>query len=189
MKEATVQDALQAYSIKRSTRQDEAIETRTVKVAHLASLSSRATSLGASSPAPSVVPMALHRKGAVRCMTVSDERAMEAALRFAGTPRSRWYSDAQNLIPLIHIGGIGGITDDEKIVPELATAAALVPAYMPRLLEGLLPQQQGPRQRRVVVFVVCGGTKAYLKDLEEYRDTVASWDREADLVYIDGAVV
>ena len=79
--------------------------------------------------------------------------------------------------------------DDEKIVPELATAAALVPAYLPGFLDGMLlpPQQEG--LTRVIVFVVCGGTKAYVKDLEEYRETVSSWDREADLVYIDGAVV
>ena len=84
VKEVTAPDALQAYSVKRSTRRDEGIEDRTVRVAHLASLSSRATSLGASSPSPSAVQMAVHRKGGVRCLTVSDERAMEAALRFAG---------------------------------------------------------------------------------------------------------
>jgi len=84
VKEVTVSDALRAYSVKRSTRQDEAIEDRTVRVAHLASLSSRATSLGASSPSASVVQMAVDRKGGVRCITVSDERAMEAALRFTG---------------------------------------------------------------------------------------------------------
>src|SRR5258706_6443242 len=53
--EVTVPDALQAYSIKRSTRREEAIEYRTVRVARLASLSSRATSLGASSPSPGAV--------------------------------------------------------------------------------------------------------------------------------------
>lgn len=84
VKDVTVPNALQAYSVKRSTRRDEAIEDRTVRVAHVASLSSRATSLGASSPSPSAVQMAVHRKGGVRCLTVSDERAMEAALRFAG---------------------------------------------------------------------------------------------------------
>lgn len=74
------------------------------------------------------------------------------------------------------------------MVPELATAAALVPAYTRGLIDGvLLPPQQGPT--RVVVFVVCGGTKAYLKDLEEYQEIVGSWDQEADIVYSDGAVV
>ena len=83
--EVFVPDALQAYSVKRATRRGAAIEVRTVRVAHLAGLSSRATSLGASAPAAGVVPMALHRKGGVRCVSVSDERAMDAALRFAGT--------------------------------------------------------------------------------------------------------
>jgi len=57
-------------------------------------------------------------------------------------------------------------------------------------MEGILAQGQGPK-RGVVVFVVCGGTKACLKDLEEYEGRVVSWawDREADLVHIDGAVV
>jgi hypothetical protein len=89
VQQTTVPDALQAYSTKRSTRRDEPVENRTVRVAHLASLSSRATSLGASSPSPSTVSMAVHRKGAVRSVTVSDERAMEAALRFTGTPHGR----------------------------------------------------------------------------------------------------
>ena len=76
-------------------------------------------------------------------------------------------------------------------MPELATAAALVPAYAPGLVDVLLPTDASHKKnkRRTVVFVVCGGSKAYLKDLEEYQETVVSWDREADLIYIDGAVV
>lgn len=186
MKEVVVPDALQAYSVRRAERQGAALEARTVRVAHLAALSSRATSLGASAPSAGVVPMALQRKGGVRCVSVSDERAMEAALRFAGTLMAV-ICNPQTLRPCgltMH-----AVADDEKIVPELATAAALVPGYMPGLLNGLLPPapQQGPT--RVVVFIVCGGTKAYWKDLEEYRETVNSWDREADFVYMDGAVV
>jgi L-serine/L-threonine ammonia-lyase len=95
VKEVRMPDALQAYSVRRSTRQDEAIEGRAVRVAHLKSLSSRATSLGASSPSASVVQMAVHRKGGVRCITVSDERAMDAALRFAGTWHHSWLSSLQ----------------------------------------------------------------------------------------------
>ncbi len=68
-------------------------------------------------------------------------------------------------------------------MPELATAAALVPAYTQRLIEGVLPQ--GPK-RGAVVFIVCGGTKVCLKDLEEYGEMAVSWDREADIVNIDG---
>lgn len=69
------------------------------------------------------------------------------------------------------------------MVPELATAAALVPAYTQRLMEGLLPPGQ---KRGAVVFIVCGGTKACLKDLQEYGEMAVSWDREADIVNIDG---
>lgn len=47
--------------------------------------SSRASgSLGASSPSPGVVKMALERKGGVKCVTIPDELAMQAAMDFAG---------------------------------------------------------------------------------------------------------
>ena len=55
-----------------------------VTVAHLASLTSKATSLGASSPSAAVVKMALEREGGTACVTISDEMAMESALSFAG---------------------------------------------------------------------------------------------------------
>jgi L-serine/L-threonine ammonia-lyase len=57
-----------------------------VAVAQLNHLASRASgSLGASSPAPAVVKMALERKGHVKCVTVPDELSMQTLLRFAGT--------------------------------------------------------------------------------------------------------
>lgn len=56
-----------------------------VNVAHLSKISSLATSLGASVPAPAVVKMALERPGGVKSVHVSDALAMEACLRFAGT--------------------------------------------------------------------------------------------------------
>ena len=55
-----------------------------VKIAHLPSLTSRATSLGASSPAAGTVRMALDRKGGVKSVCVEDELAMKAGLLFAG---------------------------------------------------------------------------------------------------------
>jgi L-serine/L-threonine ammonia-lyase len=56
-----------------------------VHYAHLKQLTSRATSLGASSPAPGVVRTALDRAGGVKCVNISDELSMMAALRFAGS--------------------------------------------------------------------------------------------------------
>lgn len=55
-----------------------------VTVAHLPALTSRATSLGASSPAAGAVRMALDREGDVQSVCVDDELAMQAALLFAG---------------------------------------------------------------------------------------------------------
>jgi L-serine/L-threonine ammonia-lyase len=45
---------------------------------------SRATSLGASTPAPAVVKKALTRQGGVKSVTVSDEMTMQAVLSLAG---------------------------------------------------------------------------------------------------------
>lgn len=58
-----------------------------VIVAHVKNLTSHATSLGASSPAPTVVKMAIERKGGVKCVSVPDEMAMYAADSFAGVLR------------------------------------------------------------------------------------------------------
>ena len=55
-----------------------------VTVAHLATLKSKATSLGASSPSAAVVRKALDRKGGVRSICIPDEMAMQAVLNFAG---------------------------------------------------------------------------------------------------------
>lgn len=55
-----------------------------VTVAHLSNLTSRATSLGASSPAAGPIRMALDRKGGMKSVYVDDEFAMKAGLLFAG---------------------------------------------------------------------------------------------------------
>lgn len=61
-------------------------EANGVFLAHLNSFSSRASgSLGASSPSPGVVKMALERKGGVKCVSVPDVLSMQAAVCFAGT--------------------------------------------------------------------------------------------------------
>ncbi|KAH9951361.1 tryptophan synthase beta subunit-like PLP-dependent enzyme [Amylocystis lapponica] len=83
-----------------------------VTVAHLAEITSRATSLGASSPAAGVVKMALGRAGGVQSVSVPDELAMQAALGFA---------------------------EDHKIIVELACSTTLTPAYKPALFDRLVP--------------------------------------------------
>ena len=55
-----------------------------VKVATLPRVTSRATSLGAITPAAGVVKMAVARPGPVHCVTISDELAMQVVGEFAG---------------------------------------------------------------------------------------------------------
>ena len=61
--------------------------------------------------------------------------------------------------------------EDHKMLVELACAAALSPAYNPALFRKLVP----PSGKRVtVVFIICGGFKISLEDMEDYRRIVAS---------------
>jgi len=55
-----------------------------VAIAHLNKIESRASSLGASSPAAGVVKMALEREGRVACVTVPDALSMQSTFLFAG---------------------------------------------------------------------------------------------------------
>ena len=54
-----------------------------VTVAHIAKLTSRISSLGATSPAPAVVKMALQREGGIKTASIPDELSMETLLSFA----------------------------------------------------------------------------------------------------------
>jgi len=54
-----------------------------VKIAHLKRLTSKATSLAATSPSPGVVNKALAR-ASIRCLRVPDEMTMRTACSFAG---------------------------------------------------------------------------------------------------------
>jgi L-serine/L-threonine ammonia-lyase len=61
---------------------------------------------------------------------------------------------------------------------ELACAATLTPAYEPGFIARLLEANGGPR---TVVFIVCGGFKISLKEMEEYR-TIVQQELEAGQV-------
>ena len=50
---------------------------------------------------------------------------------------------------------------------ELACSVTLAPAYKPTLFRTLVPQSDKPL---TVVFVLCGGVKVSLKELEEYKN-------------------
>ncbi|KAI0670605.1 tryptophan synthase beta subunit-like PLP-dependent enzyme [Trametes maxima] len=115
-----------------------------VTVAHLSTLRSKATSLGASSASAAIVKKALNRKGGVRSICIPDEMAMQATLRFA---------------------------EDHKTLVELACSATLAPAYKPSVFRRLVPVPE-TSQLATVVLVVCGGFKISLEDLVEYRRAV-----------------
>ena len=60
-------------------------------------------------------------------------------------------------------------TEEHKILAELACAATLTPAYEPGLMERLLGASDEPK---AIVFIVCGGFKISLREMEEYRMVV-----------------
>ncbi|KAL0580743.1 catabolic L-serine/threonine dehydratase [Marasmius crinis-equi] len=55
--------------------------------------------------------------------------------------------------------------EEHKMLVELACSTTLVPAYKSQLMNKLLPQ----RPDRTVVFIVCGGFKVSLSEMEETR--------------------
>ncbi|OBZ75685.1 Serine dehydratase-like protein [Grifola frondosa] len=64
---------------------------------------------------------------------------------------------------------------DHKMIVELACAATLAAAYRPILFEKLVPPSP-TGARRTAVFIVCGGFKITLREMEEYRRII-----EADM--------
>ncbi|KAL7283204.1 hypothetical protein ACG7TL_002631 [Trametes sanguinea] len=133
-------------SICEGSRTQEYCAEHGVNIAYLTSLTSKATSLGATSPSAAVVRMALDRKGGVKSVCVPDEMAMSAALNFA---------------------------EDHKTLVELACSATISTAYNLELFRRLVPEAQSNGQA-AVVFIVCGGFKVSLDDMEEYRRIVAA---------------
>lgn len=117
--------------------------THGVRVAHIAELKSKATSLGASEPSAGVVRAALDRAGGVKCVTVPDEVTMQLA---------------------------GAFSDDHKFLVELACSATLVPAYKPELVARLVPPTGA--EKKILVFIVCGGFKISQQDLVDYSEFV-----------------
>lgn len=118
-----------------------------VRIAHLRNITSKAASLGATSPAAAVVKMALERQGGVTCAKVPDEMSMATSCLFA---------------------------EDHKFIVELACAATLSAAYYPsffsRLLEASTRSTKSTAEKRTVVIIVCGGVKISLDEMKEYAE-------------------
>ncbi|KIK42267.1 hypothetical protein CY34DRAFT_805099 [Suillus luteus UH-Slu-Lm8-n1] len=130
----------------------EIVEEHNVAIPHMKALKSRAASLGASSPAPGVVRMALDRAGGIKCACIPDEMAMHTARLFG---------------------------DDHKILTELACATTLSPGYNREFLERILgpmfsalsPEE---RKEKCLVFVACGGVKISFEEMREFEEIVTA---------------
>ncbi|KAG1853425.1 tryptophan synthase beta subunit-like PLP-dependent enzyme [Suillus subalutaceus] len=143
----------------------EIVEEHNIAIPHMKALNSRATSLGATSPAAGVVRMAVDRAGGITCACIPDEMAMHTARLFG---------------------------DDHKILTELACSTTLTPGYNREFLlrilgptfSALSPEE---RKEKCLVFVVCGGVKISFEDMREFEEIVAAVQAQSYWrVQIDG---
>lgn len=110
-------------------------------MAKLSAITSEASSLGARSPAQTTVELGLTRRaqaaknpggfGGLTSVSVPDEVAMQATLGFLGQSLISNTRSNANIVPGI---------DEQKLLVELACGATLSPAYVPGLLDTLVPQ-------------------------------------------------
>lgn len=138
-------------------------EINEVHVVQIPAITSVASSLGASIPAPGAVKMALQRKGGVQCVLVPDALSMKTALSFAGLGGilDSWSFHSDYF----------ALPEDHKFLVELACSTTLIPAYNRRIFDQILPPKNDGK-RRTVVFVVCGGNKTSLKEMLSYPNII-----------------
>ncbi|KAG1842691.1 tryptophan synthase beta subunit-like PLP-dependent enzyme [Suillus tomentosus] len=130
----------------------EIVEEYNIAIPHMKVLKSRAASLGATSPAPGVVRMAVDRLGGIKCACIPDEMAMHTARLFG---------------------------DDHKILTELACSTTLTPGYNREFLLRILGPtfsalSSQERKEKCLVFVVCGGVKISFEEMMEFEEIVAA---------------
>ncbi|CAE6405402.1 unnamed protein product [Rhizoctonia solani] len=133
-----------------------------VTLARLPAITSEASSLGARSPSQTTLEIGLACPELI-AVSVPDTIAMQAVL---------------------------GFLDEQKLLIELACGATLSPAYTPGLLQKLLPKTL-EQPRPVVVFIICGGSKATFHDTEGYRNMLlgnAETHDARNLIMIGSAV-
>lgn len=111
------------------------------ELARLDTITSIATSLGATQVAQNAFVWGQHE--AVRNCVLSDAEAAMACVEFA---------------------------DDERILVEPACGVSIAPAYNGSLASSMFPELEPEEFAKLnIVIVVCGGSKATLQILEEYR--------------------
>ncbi|KAG2088683.1 tryptophan synthase beta subunit-like PLP-dependent enzyme [Suillus discolor] len=143
----------------------EIIEEYNIAIPHMKALKSRAASLGATSPAPGVVRMAVDRAGGIKCACIPDEMAMHTARLFG---------------------------DDHKILTELACSTTLTPGYNREFLLRILGPtfsalSSEERKEKCLIFVVCGGVKISFEEMMEFEEIVAAAQVQSYWsVHIDG---
>jgi L-serine/L-threonine ammonia-lyase len=154
-------------------------EEHQVAVPYMHTLTSRATSLGATSPAPAVVRMALDHAGGVKCVCIPDELAMFAARKFGGN-LSRTIVGRSSSRPT---------ADEHKFLVELACSTTMSAAYNRelfwRILDPTSELSTEEKQKKTVIFVVCGGVKVTFDELMEYSqilDQAAKVEQEWQIV-------
>lgn len=57
---------------------------------------------------------------------------------------------------------------------ELACSTTLTPAYNRSFFDHLVPSRSDTQETKMVVFIICGGFKISLKEMEEYREIVSA---------------
>ena len=84
------------------------------------------------------------------------------------------------------------IVDDHKLLVELAASTTLSPAYSPILFDGIFKDTMKPTsdgRRRSIVFLVCGGFKISLAEMESYRVHLQHRSGSSGVTQINGRVV
>jgi hypothetical protein len=81
------------------------------------------------------------------------------------------------------------IADDHCVITELGCSVALVPAYNWRIIDHLVSNPRSTERKKVLVFVVCGGSKGSYHDLLSFETELGSWNASKDEICLDGVVI
>ena len=112
------------------------------------------------------------------CVQIPDELAMLACLNFAGVLK-------RNPHQLLEPASLTRrALDEHKTMVELAAGATLSVAYSVDLFSKIFTDIPSEK-RRTIVFVVCGGFKITLADLNSYRTHLEAHQAEEFLMWID----
>lgn len=85
------------------------------------------------------------------------------------------------------------IADDHKTIVDLGCGATMGPAYTPQLFEKIFGRElssakSANQELPTIVFVVCGGSKISLKDMESYATHLKSVEGQEREFRIDEEV-